>query len=93
MATHNRPQLPRPTAAGVISPTAFCFRRGGFSTRPFSRRNLNTSATNDYTKAIQLNPDDADAYYSRGIAYRNLGQYQTANAGETIACYLESSCC
>ncbi|HCP23900.1 MAG TPA: hypothetical protein DIT90_07230 [Dehalococcoidia bacterium] len=55
--------------------------------------NLNTSATNDYTKAIQLNPDDADAYYSRGIAYRNLGQYQTANAGETIACYLESSCC
>ena len=28
----------------------------------------------DYTKAIELNPDDAAAYYNRGIAKRSLGR-------------------
>ena len=32
-------------------------------------------AIDDYTKTIELNPDDADAYYSRGNAYRKSEQY------------------
>ena len=36
------------------------------------------NATNEYTKAIQLDPNEAMAYYSRGISYGELGQDQTA---------------
>ena len=35
-------------------------------------------AISDYTKAIQLKPDFADAYYNRGVAKGNLGQYSDA---------------
>jgi Flp pilus assembly protein TadD len=28
----------------------------------------------DYDKAIELNPQDAETYNNRGIAYNNLGQ-------------------
>ncbi len=35
-------------------------------------------AIDDYTKAIKLNPQDAAAYYNRGIAYDDLGEYQKA---------------
>ncbi len=31
-----------------------------------------------HRKAIRLQPDLAEAYYNRGIAYNNLGQYQRA---------------
>ena len=31
-----------------------------------------------YTKAIELNPEYTYAYYNRGIAYNDLGQYQKA---------------
>ena len=31
-----------------------------------------------YTKAIELNPDDDDAYYNRGWAYGKLEQYDKA---------------
>jgi tetratricopeptide (TPR) repeat protein len=35
-------------------------------------------AINDYNKAIELNPADADAYYDRGIIYYYLKQYNKA---------------
>ncbi|MEL7079523.1 MAG: tetratricopeptide repeat protein, partial [Cyanobacteria bacterium J06582_2] len=34
----------------------------------------------DYSKAIELNPDLAEAYVNRGNAYLNLGEYQEAIA-------------
>ena len=38
--------------------------------------------TQDYDKAIELNPDNADAYYKRGDAYDEMGEY-----GKAIADY------
>jgi tetratricopeptide (TPR) repeat protein len=35
-------------------------------------------AINDYTRAIELDPEDAMAYNNRGIAYADLGQYKQA---------------
>ncbi len=32
----------------------------------------------DYDKAIELDPNDAAAYYNRGISYSELGQDQRA---------------
>ena len=32
----------------------------------------------DFTKAIKLDPKDADAYYNRGIAYKALGKTKKA---------------
>ena len=32
----------------------------------------------DYDKAIELDPNDAEAYNNRGNSYRDLGQYQRA---------------
>ena len=33
---------------------------------------------NDFTKAIQLDPDDAEAYFNRGSAYMDLGNLKQA---------------
>ena len=33
-------------------------------------------AAQEFTKAIELDPDYAAAYYNRGFAYGKLGQYQ-----------------
>jgi tetratricopeptide (TPR) repeat protein len=35
-------------------------------------------AITDYSRAIELNPRDAKAYYNRGNAYDNKGQYDKA---------------
>ena len=40
-------------------------------------------------KAIQLDPDYADAYNNRGWSYANLGEYQTAIADYTKAIQLD----
>ena len=42
-------------------------------------------AITDYTQAIRLNPDDADAYNNRGNAKGNLGQHFAAIADYDIA--------
>jgi tetratricopeptide (TPR) repeat protein len=43
-------------------------------------------ALQDADEAIRLNPQDAEAYYDRGVAYTNLGQYERAiqDADEAI---------
>jgi tetratricopeptide (TPR) repeat protein len=38
------------------------------------------AAIEDFTKAIKLNPNVADYYYNRGIAYGKLEQYEKALA-------------
>ena len=35
-------------------------------------------AIKDYDKAIELNPNDIDAYYNRGIARSDLGDHNSA---------------
>ena len=42
-------------------------------------------AVNEYTKTIELAPNDAGAYYNRGNSYDNLGLYQDAIADYTKA--------
>ena len=39
---------------------------------------LPQTAIEDYDEAIRLNPQYADAYNKRGIAYGDLGQYERA---------------
>ncbi len=50
-------------------------------------------AIQDYTRAIQLDPDLAQAYYNRGIVYYNLGEYQRAIQDYDKACSLDSKYC
>ena len=51
------------------------------------------TAINDYTEAIQLDPDYADAYVKRGLSYYDLGQHQYAIADFDKACSLDSKYC
>ena len=43
------------------------------------------NAIADYTKAIELNPNHADPYYNRGVAYRVKGDHDRAIADYTKA--------
>ena len=47
------------------------------------------AAINDYTRAIDLQPDSANAYYNRGIAYENIGEYESAIDDYTRAIEIE----
>ena len=47
------------------------------------------NAADDYTKAIQLDPDNARAYTNRGYSYRILGEHQTAIDDATKAIQLD----
>ena len=40
--------------------------------------NFRERSIKDYDKAIELDPNDAAAYYNRGHSYSDLGQYQRA---------------
>ena len=50
-------------------------------------------AIEDYTRAIQLDPDLAQAYYNRGIANGQRREYLLADADFTKACSLDSKYC
>ena len=52
---------------------------------------LYNSAIDDFTRAIELDPNDAKAYNNRGIAYRYLGEYQQAIDDSTKAIELDSN--
>jgi len=41
------------------------------------------------TRAIEMNPDDAKAYYNRGIAYKRLGNDEKASADKKKAIKLD----
>ena len=43
----------------------------------------------DYDKAIRLKPDDYLAYFSRGIAYTKIGQYQNAIKDYNMSIHLK----
>jgi Tfp pilus assembly protein PilF len=43
------------------------------------REGQHQRAIDDLDKAIRLDPQYEDAYYNRGIAYRNLGQQKIAD--------------
>ena len=45
----------------------------------------------DYDEAIRLDPQDAVAYYNRGVAYKNLGQTERANQDFAQAIRLDPS--
>jgi tetratricopeptide (TPR) repeat protein len=44
----------------------------------------------DYTEAIELDPNNATAYFKRGLAYDNIDKYQAAIADYTKAIELDS---
>jgi len=46
-------------------------------------------ALTDYNKAIELDPNDANAYYSRGFSYNNSGKYELAIADYSKAIELD----
>jgi tetratricopeptide (TPR) repeat protein len=46
----------------------------------FARAGDLDAAISDYTQVIQLNADLANAYYNRGLAYRQKGDSQRAEA-------------
>ena len=48
-----------------------------------------TTTIEDYTKAIELNPDDAEAYHNRGAAYYDLGNLELAIKDYTKAIELD----
>jgi len=48
------------------------------------------AAIEDYDKAIELDPDDADAYYNRGCACDKLGQASNVQRDWDKARSLES---
>ena len=50
-------------------------------------------AIQDYDKAIQLDPNEASAYYLRGVAYGQLGEHVEASADKAKACSLDSQYC
>jgi tetratricopeptide (TPR) repeat protein len=54
----------------------------------FSKGDLDTAIT-DYTKAIELKPDFADAYYNRSVVYRGKGLYERAVVDTTKAIELK----
>ena len=47
----------------------------------------------EFTKAIDLDPTYADAYYNRGITYERLGDSYEANQDFAKACEMDSSLC
>ena len=56
-------------------------------------RGLYEQAIEQYAKAIQLDPDYANAYVNRGISYKNLGQDVKAEADKAKACSVDSQWC
>ena len=54
----------------------------------FDKKGDYDQAIADYTRTIELNPDDADYWHDRGLAYYRKGDYDRAIADYTRACQL-----
>jgi len=92
--------LPAPTATQMPVPTATPSPTATTSADSYFDKGMEyydsenwSMAIEQFTKAIQLDPDFADAYYARGIVYLLLGQDSRAAADETEACSMGSRFC
>ena len=59
-----------------IKPTAIGAQERQPSSQP--HKAPETESIEDYSEAIRLDPDDANAYYNRGWDYDELGEYEKA---------------
>ena len=68
------------SACDAYPPTNVGNNAGAYYNRGIAYKNKGQyeRAISDYTKALEINPRDADTYYNRGITYRNKGQYDKA---------------
>jgi tetratricopeptide (TPR) repeat protein len=77
------------TLLAVISKEAEKFRQTSFYYRnlgdDFRRDGNGIEAINNYTKAIEIDPNDRAAYNNRGVVYDNLKRYDEAIADFTRA--------
>ena len=55
----------------------------------YRQRYCSDCAIEDYTKVIELKPDDTEAHNNRGVAYYNKGDYDRAIADYTKAIELK----
>jgi tetratricopeptide (TPR) repeat protein len=69
----------------MINETWYYYNRGV----AYAGKGLYDQAIADYTKAIELKPDDAEAHYNRGLEYEKLGQRDEAIADYRQAISLE----
>ena len=53
------------------------------------KKGLANLAIKDYNKAIQLDPELAEAYCNRGVAYEHTGEFERAIADHTKAIELQ----
>lgn len=67
----DREEPARTTSRQLLSNVDTCYRRDD----PHDERGEYGKAMTDYSKAIELNPNDADAYYKRGDAYHEMGEH------------------
>jgi Flp pilus assembly protein TadD len=85
-AVHREPGgvflVPTPTPTPTSTPTAEAGANAAFNRG-------NDKAISDYTEAIRLRPDDADAYFLRGHAYYLKKEYDKAISDETEAIRLK----
>lgn len=58
---------------------------GSYIAQAYSKLEDYKEAIADYTQAIEIDPNYADAYYNRGIAHRKVGDTQAAIADYTQA--------
>ena len=52
----------------------------GQTEEEYAKAKDHNGAIRDYTKAIELDPNDANAYYNRGVSKENLGDLNGACA-------------
>jgi len=71
--------------SSVMSETAADWYKKADALRDGNRYADPEKAIKYFSNAIKLKPDWADAYYSRGIVYASLGQYQRAIENYNVA--------
>jgi Flp pilus assembly protein TadD len=73
--------------AFLVSGLAYGQTADEYFNRAFDKANLedDRGAIDDYSKAIELNPNDADAYVNRGLGKARLEDYRGAIADFTKA--------
>ena len=73
-----------------LRPSAVYYTERGYS---YNQLGQYQNALNDYTKAIQLDPNYAFAYVVAAWSYYYLGESANQQAASAIACSLDSQYC